>query len=313
MSKLLPPPPPDSLPEPPGFNRRSKYQRQPGLVSLWGLLIGLAIGLGIGLFISWVAFPVIETDTRPAQLNAEDKAHYLIAISLAFAYDGDLSQAIERLTDLNLGPNPLQSSAEIACDLARTGYVDSSAGLRGVRSLRTFYQLQGRSGCADTLIPDVEQPQVVQIDVPTPTATLPPPPTKTPAENISSSPTPPGVRIVPTTPPQRQYDGRVAATFCDVQRSGLIEIFVQNGGGQGIPGERLRVEWDDGESLVVSGLKPERGAAYADFEMEAGKSYVVSMPGLSDPVSSPLLADSCITESGEEAITSYRVVFVRGG
>ncbi|MCA9914583.1 MAG: hypothetical protein KC496_14625, partial [Anaerolineae bacterium] len=59
-------------------------------------------------------------------------------------------------------------------------------------------------------------------------------------------------------------------------------------------------------------LKPERGAGFADFQMEDGQSYLITMPGLSDPLPQALVADRCFTEGGEEATTSYRVAFVRG-
>ena len=78
------------------------------------------------------------------------------------------------------------------------------------------------------------------------------------------------------------------------------------------PGEPIRVRWDGGEDRFISGLKPERGDGYADFQMEAGQGYTIEMPGLSDPVASPIIADSCFTNEGEEAITTYQVGFPTG-
>ncbi len=313
MSKATPPPP-NYLPERPQFSSSSKYQRGRWGISWFGLLIGLALGLAGGLTYAWVIAPVQETETRPAQLRDADKAHYMVAIALSFAYDSDLPLAVDRLAQLELGFDPIQAVADTACRLASSGYVDSNAGLRAVRAMRTFYQLQGRTGCADELIPAPEQvPLQVTVEVPTPTPTLPPPPTKTPPP-LDSSPTPDDVVVVPTTPPQRTYDGAVASTFCDVERSGVIEVRVLEADRvTGIPGEPIRVEWDGGESLFYSGLKPERGAGFADFQMEAGGSYLVTMPGLSDPLPQALVADRCFTEGGDEALTSYRVVFARSG
>lgn len=290
----------------------SRYHRPRRVMSWTGLLIGILAGVGVGLVIAWVLAPVREFDTNPSQLRPEDKSHYVVAIMLAYENDGDLGQVIERLTELNLGTDPIQFIADTACNLARSGYVDSSAGLRAVRSMKTFYQLQGRSGCADTLIPDVEEPQIIQVTVPTNTPTLPPPPSKTPTSEIEVSPTATGVRIVPTTPPLREYEGSIVNTFCDLELSGIIEVRVREVGSEGIPGELIRVQWDGGEDTFVSGLKPERGADYADFQMEAGVSYIISMPGLSDPISQPIVANPCFTETGDQALTSYRVVFLRG-
>lgn len=304
------PAPPPTLPEQEAVYRNSKYQRKRSPISLSVLLIGLLIGLSGGWYYAFVINPTQEFSTRPAQLSPEEKEHYIVAIMLAHAYDGNLGITINRLAELEPGSDPVQEVADIACNLARTGYVDGTSGLLAVRAMRTFYQLQGRSGCADNIIPDPQSvPLQVALDVATPTATLPPPPTKTPA-SILATPTPDGVQVVPTNAPQRSYNGIIAQTFCSVELSGIIEIRVRLGGEE-IAGEPIRIIWEDGQSNFVSGLKPERGIGYADFQMEDGVSYIASMPGLSDPIQNPIVADSCFTESGDTAITSYRVVFLR--
>jgi hypothetical protein len=89
----------------------------------------------------------------------------------------------------------------------------------------------------------------------------------------------------------------------------VIEVFVQDFNGQGIPAQAVRVRWDDGESTFFTGLKPERGLGYADFQMEAGKGYIIDMPGRSDPSTQPMVADTCFTADGQQAITLYRVFF----
>lgn len=308
--KPLPPPPPDHLPEAPEFPRQSRYQRPRKYVSWWGILFGLMIGLGGGLYWAWEIDPIIDLNIAPHQLTDENKARYVIAIMMRYNYDSDLGQVVEGLTELQLGGDPIDGVADIACDLARSGYVDSSSGIRAVRNLQTFYQLQGRESCADVLIPEVDEAAIVEIEVPTATPTIAPPPSKTPTPITNIRPTATeNVVIVPTTPPQRLFEGRISGTFCDVELSGIIEVFVVTYNGDGIPGEAIRVRWDTGEDTFLSGLLPERGTSYADFEMEAGKGYTIDMPGLSDPISTPLVADNCTTEDGVEAITSYRVLF----
>jgi hypothetical protein len=172
-----------------------------------------------------------------------------------------------------------------------------------------LYQLQGRSGCADTLIPANEEatPRVV-IEAPTPTPLPPATKTPTPMGSVRPTATPPRA-AASTQQPQSDFSIVGTTTFCDVELSGIIEVFVQDFGGEGIPGEAVRVRWDDGEDIFYTGLKPERGPGYADFQMEAGTGYVVEMPGRSDPTSQPLVASPCNTENGDDAITSYRVFF----
>lgn len=292
----------------------SRYNRPRRPLAWAALLIGLVAGLGGGLYYTWLIDPRPETDTQPHQLSDEAKAHYAVAVVLQYQRDSNLSAAVQRLLDLGLGRDPVQAVADIACELAQTGYVGDSAGLRAVRGLRTFYQLQGKSGCADQLIPAVGEPQVVEIAVPTPTPTLRPAPTKTPLQTQApATPTPLGVVVVPTTRPQRQFEGRLVGTYCDVELSGTIEVRVQDVRGNGIAGERVRVRWDGGEDAFITGLKPERGAAYADFRMTPGRGYTIDMPGLADPIERPLVADSCTTEAGTQAITSYWVLFTQVG
>ncbi len=310
MSQSLPPPRPGSLPESPTLPRRSRYNRPRRLVSWWGLLLGLLLGVGGGLYYSWMIAPVEEFDIQPHQITDQSKRDMVVAIALSYGHDGDLTAAVERLIALQLGPDPIAEVAFIACELARSGYVDSSSGLRGVRALKQFYQLQGREGCADTLIPDTDEERpVVEIDVPTATPTPRPPPTKTATPEAPRIASTEGVLVVPTVPPSREYDGQISGTFCDVDFTGIIEVFVQNLNGIGQPGEPVRVRWDDGEDRFVTGLKPERSPGFADFYMESGTGYTIDMPGLSDPIPRPLVADGCFTEDGLEGVTSYRVVF----
>jgi len=304
----MPPPPPSHLPENPEI-RSERYRQQKRFISWWGIVFGIILGIAGGLYYAWELAPIEEFDTTPRQLRYDDKVTYTIGVALAFSYDSDLTEAINQLVALQLGDDPFQAVADIACDLAETGFVDSTSGLRSVRALQTFYQLQGREGCADVLLPDVSQPQVIEIEVATPTPTLPPPPSKTPTVAPIFSPTPDGVFVVPTTPPRRQFEGRLAGSFCDTTLSGVIEVFVQAGNGDGIPGERIRVRWDNGEDTFISGLKPERGPSYADFQMAEGLGYTIDMPSRSDPINTPLVAESCFTEDGFQAVRSYRIVF----
>ncbi len=289
--------------------RRSKYRRPRRDISWVGLLVGLVLGVGAGLFYAWTIDTRIEYDTDPWQLKAEDRAQYIAAITLNFAYDGNLSRAIQRLIELRPTNDPIQEVADVACQLATTGYASTSSGLRAIRSMMVFYQLQGRTGCADTLIAVQEEATpVVVIDVPTPTPLPPASKTPTPESAARPSPTPPRA-VVPTAQPQSEYQVAGINTFCDTNNSGVIEVFVQNFNGQGVPGEAVRVRWDTGDDTFYTGLKPERGPGYADFQMEAGKAYIVEMPGRSNPTAQPLVAAPCTTEAGERATSSYRVFF----
>ncbi|XWX03213.1 hypothetical protein VZO05_11945 [Aggregatilineales bacterium SYSU G02658] len=308
MSAPLPPPPPGFAPEQLAFSRHSRYQRPRRRVSWWGLLVGVGVGLAIGLTYAWVVEPVREVDTQPRQLNRAARADYVVAIALRFSYDSDLGRAVEDLLALNLGPDPFQQVANIACELASTGYVDSTSGIRALRTLRTFYQLQGKTGCADQLIDDATPVPLATLVIPTNTPTLIPPPTKTPTPAALTVGTP-AAPIVPTALPRRTYEGQILNTFCSLSASGMIEVTVRDANGSGIPGQRVRVRWDGGSDEFSTGLKPDRGDGYADFRMRSGFNYTIDMPGQSDPIAQTLSAEPCFTNEGEEALRGYRVVF----
>ncbi len=290
----------------------SRYRRPRRFFSISGILLGLILGVSAGLFFTWNLAPVQEFDTEPWQLDPDTKDQYVVAIALNYAHDNDLAGAINRLVSLQLPGDPIQNVADTACRLATSGYVNSSSGLHAIRSMMKLYQLQGRTGCADTLISadNTQAGSVVNIDLPTPTATLTPPPSKTPTPLAAVSTPTTVLVIVPTVPPQNDYDLISVTTNCSTALNGLITVEVYDTDGTtGIPGAEIRARWDTGESRFFTGLMPEKSPAYADFQMEAGKDYRIDMPDHADPIPQPLEAVPCTTATGERAIISYRVVF----
>ncbi|MEO0561505.1 MAG: hypothetical protein AAF125_05305 [Chloroflexota bacterium] len=296
------PPPEDEL------DSRSRYRRNPSLISLPALLIGLIIGGGLGLYYTWNINPIVEVSTRPAQLATEPRGRYMAAVALSFSFDSDLTSTLNRLLTITDSGAPFEEMASTACEMVQRGHANSNTGFREIRSMVTLYQLQGQTGCADEVVLVGSAPtQEVVVVLPTPTEA--PPATKTPTVAPTRFPTATVQVAVPTSVPVQGYVLINVATFCDTEISGVIEVYVQNFNGTGIPGEPVRVRWQDGEDIFYTGLKPERGAAYADFQMERDVAYNVDMPDRSDPSGRQLVATPCTTENGESAVTSYRVVF----
>jgi len=293
--------------------RRSRYERPRSYVSWVAVLIGLAAGIAGGLYFAWNVSPVAEVNTAPWQLREADRYDYLSGIMLQYNYDGDLSRTISQLVDLRLpGSDPIQAVAEIACDMARSGDVNNPVDLRNVRAMMLFYQTQGKTGCADGLISldDANSnPSTTDVLI-LPTSTPRPDPSKTPTPRGTAAPTATSPPFVPTNAPVRSFSlVSGLPTFCDAELAGIIEVRVQDFSGAEIPGQPIKVEWNGGESTFFTGLKPERGPGYADFEMEPGFSYIIEMPGLSERVSTPLVASPCNLEFGGQSVTSYRLVF----
>jgi hypothetical protein len=141
-----------------------------------------------------------------------------------------------------------------------------------------------------------------------------PPPSKTPPPENPVVPTPTLPRLAaPTAVVNRDYQIVSIQTLCDTDIAGLIEVFVQNFEGQGVPGQAVRVRWEGGEDRFFTGLKPERGPGYADFQMAPDTGYIIDMPGRSAPSSQPLSATACVTDTGRDSLRSYRVFFRPAG
>lgn len=290
-----------------------KYLQPRQFLSWPGILLGLILGIAGGLYYTWSLNPVTEFDTEPWQLNEDDKAAYIAAITLSYLSDGDLDRAVQRVLSLRLPGDPIQAVAETACRLANSSYVETTTGLQAVRSMMHFYRLQGRSGCADTLISleGLQPTLVINIQLPTtaPTHTALPSKTATPP-SVQPSPTLVTV-LIPTSAPREEFVLLTASPLpCDLARSGVIEVYVYAlDGVTGLPGQPVRARWNGGESRFFTGLKPERGPAYADFQMSEGLEYTIDMPERSDAVPRPLLPVPCTTATGQRSLTSYRVVF----
>jgi len=296
-------------------NKRALHSRQRNR-PLWRRLswsalgVGMMIGIATGLYGAWVVNPVVEVNTEPWQLAEPIRQEYMAAIALSFGHNSDLTKALDRL--LVTSPHrvdPFQDLADTACELTQTGYIATNGGLKAVRSMKTLYQLQGRAGCADTFIQLALQPTaLVQIELPTPTAL--PLATKTPTPPPLVLPTStPFTFVVPTAESMSQFVLVNVSTYCNSAQSGWIEVYVQGVNGEGIPGQRVRVRWATGEDTFYSGLKPEKGWAYADFTMTLGVAYTLEMPERSEPSTQQLVATPCTTEQGTRAITSYRAIY----
>ncbi|MDZ4768031.1 MAG: hypothetical protein SGJ24_02795 [Chloroflexota bacterium] len=301
----------ESAPTPP--KARSRYDRPRRPFSILGAIVGLILGMGVGLLYAWVITPASQETVEPWQLDADSRASYTAAIALAYSEDDDLGRAVERLIALRFPGDPIQGVADVACQLASTGAAGSTGGLTALRAMIDLYRLQGRAGCADSLITLAGDPGtgIVEIDLPTPTVTLTAPPSKTPTPaTIITTPT--RIAVIPTLAPQNDFDLVGVTTACSVEASGVIivEVYELNGS-TGVPAVEVRARWNDGESRFFTGLHPNRGSSYADFQMEPGIDYLIDLPGRADPIGQPLSAVPCTTPGGDRAVITYRVLFRR--
>lgn len=79
---------------------------------LFGIVVGFILGLAVGLFI----LPVSFTNTDIANLRAPQKDDYVAMVSTAYALDGNLGDAKQRLAKVDNDPN---NAAKYVADLAQ--------------------------------------------------------------------------------------------------------------------------------------------------------------------------------------------------
>ncbi|MCY4023928.1 MAG: hypothetical protein OXF32_10815 [Anaerolineaceae bacterium] len=275
------------------------------------LLASTLVGLCLGLILAWSSLPAFSPGAAGV-LQEMPPEEFAVLVAQAWSADGDRARAMERLrAAIPYGSDPVRHMADMACRLASTEFADNSAGLRTLRKMQNFYQMEGQRSCADSLLPALDSAAVLLLDsspTPRPSATLAPPPGKTPMPTLTPELKSAAAAVpTPTETSVRRFELAGLGAHCDAAWPATLAVYVQEGDGRGIEGMALRVRWRGGEDRFYSGLKPERGAGYADFAMEGGRRYVIDMPGLSG--ASPEFETGSCVDGGTETMRSWRALF----
>jgi len=290
----------------------------------WYLLTGLLIGIAIGLGYAWVVQPVRYINTSPASLRADFKDRYRALIAAAYASNKDLVRAKARLALLKDADVFQALSEQAQRTLAKGGSNDevSALGLlalslgqvppgpaaaitnspatvtRAVVPRTRAVSATPLSTPTSTSIPTVIPTETVsdtlvglslvvntQVARPSATFTLPPSPslTNTPLPRRTNTPTP---TPVASSTPGGPFVLSKRLQICDQELDKpLIEIQAASLFGQPVPGVLVIVSSTGGEQRFYTGLKPEKGAGYADFIPEQGVSYTIRLGEGGQPVS----------------------------
>lgn len=270
----------------------------------WYLLTGLVIGLVLGVLYSWVVSPVKYIDTDPSSLAAQYKDEYRRVIALAYGANGNLERARERLALIDRGdqmqvlaaqaqrmvaenqpPNEARMLAILAADLG-SGAQASAPSPQAAAEQPTAGVTQNASSPTEAATLEVAaaiQTPTVFIPTQAPTATRTPIPTFTPR------PTATAMRILdaPFVLKERREicDGSVPA--------GLLQVQVTDENGDPLPGVKITITWQEGEESFYTGLAPEMGLGYADFQMQLWFQYNVQIGETGDVVKEIMLNERC--------------------
>ena len=266
----------------------------------WYLLTGLILGFVLGVLYTWMVQPVEYVDTTPGSLRADYKDRYRVMIASAYQYnhdpvraqarlelleDEDMVRALAEQAQRAVGEGDVQSEAGALAALAAALGEASGGGPASISSpeVRTPTHtpeptqsptIRPSSTATDTpeALPDTATAEVTPGDA---TATI----TRTPRPSATPSPTPsPTPTRTSTSTPAAPFVLRTTQRICEQnQPGGLIQVIALDAAEAQIAGVEVIVTWDGGEDHFYTGLQPELGRGYADFNMTQDVVYAVRL------------------------------------
>jgi hypothetical protein len=278
----------------------------------WIWLVALILGFGLGLAYAWVLSPVKYVDAAPVALRDNFKDYFRSAIAAAFASNGDLERARARLSLLG-DPDPAQALTAQAQRMLAAG--DGPEAIQQVALLASA--LQRGTGVAvnapteaPTNSPEPEPSgQAVALDTPTPETLQP-----TLEVELTSTPF---LILTPTLRPTHTPTPTLGApyqlvgqdTVCDPELAeGLLQIVVINATRRPIPGAEIIITWNSGEEHIFTGLKPELGNGYADYQMASNVTYSIRMADGGTPASD-ISAPTCTATNDSTYLGGIKITF----
>ena len=282
------------------------------------LLTGLVIGIAIGLFYAWRLSPVEVIDTVPASMSDAHKDSYRLLVAQAFMTNGDPKRAISRL--ILLDDDDIMNAVEDQAQrlLARGENIqDTRAMATLLDALEKESDLVANYLSAINIVDEYEalnETAMVEVE---PTVVSSPESvateSKTAVATQVATTAVPTATLMPTmtaTPtPLPAYALQSFEKVCDPMiTSPLIQVIVKKNNGEQVPGVPIMVIWDDGDNVFYTGLKPNLGLGYADFEMTPGVSYDLHLVEGGEGVMD-LTSQSCTKNDGSTYWSSWLVVF----
>jgi len=271
----------------------------------WYLITALVLGLGLGLLISWVVSPNRLQDTHPSDLHSDYKDVYRALIARAYQANQNLARAEARLD--------LLEDEEAAQALA--AQAQRSLAERGDQELA---KILANLAAALQRTPQPERTPTSPSRSPTAAGGTPVSQQGTQTANTEQTATPQETDPISTsTPlPTPEPSATNAPPFI-VQNHGrlcnpdlttpLIQVYATNANGDGVPGVEIIISWaPDNQETFVTGLKPDIGPGYADFEAQRDVAYTIELPE-SGLLLSEVKIPTCETDEGDSYPGSYQV------
>lgn len=269
------------------------------------LLLGLAIGLTLGLTYTWVIEPVQVTNTYPALLRSDYRWDWVRMAALSYVAEGDMERAQARLAGI------ARTDVAGAMQALIEEYATAGRPAATLRALSVLAKTLGVHTPAMWAYLQTQAPMAVPTQTPAPRLPEEGLPTHTPAVPTPSLPTAaPTSTPSPTPPPLPAFRLVGQEQICEPGTPLRIQVVVQDENGDGLAGIEVWLTWPGGADRAVTGLKPQKGKGYADFDVEPGVSYDLSTSALGVPLATGLRLEPCpVEEEGAQLVLgSWRIV-----
>lgn len=219
----------------------------------------LAAGVAGGLLYTWVLEPVEYIDAAPDSLYILDKLYFLGVIGDLYVCEGDLALVESRLATLGLEADGPALAGLIEEYLDRGGRTEE---MRGLAQLAKDLGASGGVLLVFSSAPKPSPEATLSLAVEQQTGILP-----------GATPSP----LPPATPAPTYQLVEQTALCGEPGQPGKIIVEVQDPGGSGVAGVQVVVSWPTGQDQFYTGLRPDLGTGYADFDMKPDLEYAVDL------------------------------------
>lgn len=223
-------------------------------------MLGLVAGITLGLILTWGVLPVTFTNADPADLRQSLKDDYVRMASVTYETDANLETARQRIEALQLGNSTQTFDNLIALEKnsKSTATQDALIHLGQALGLKLPYTAQRPA-------PGVPTPETIYVIA-------------TPIPSVLS------FRLVEHS----------QLTCTDEPDTAHLRIIVRDSQGRDMPNIGIEISGADTQEreTIYTGLKPERGVGYADYEVTPGKYQVRILDAVSETVSDITIGDA---------------------
>lgn len=276
------------------------------------LAVGLVLGLLGGLIYAWFIQPVSYVDTYPPLLEAPFRRDWIRMTAWAYAQDGNWERAKLRLRDLS-SEEIQEVTLEVLDEAMAAGKPEAM--LRRLASMAMAYGAAGPgvaiyAGVTEVPVTPTAGEQSLEVaasPTPRPTATAMATATRLP------HPTP-----TLTPPPFLPFRILSQTLRCEPTPSLAVSLVVsetvetrpghEHREYVGQPMRAIWLLWDEGADRAITGLRPERGLGYADFDIEPGRTYNLYVD---EAVGLPVLTvqvEPCLPEEGTGWLSRFLII-----